>query len=273
VIQTVNLLLTGLFGLLFWPFRALAPIWSLIVFSFLTGILMVWIFGKVSSQDAIRAVRDRIRGNLMGIRLFGDNIGVLFRLQGRILRDTAVYLKFALVPLLIMLVPVLLILTQLNLRYSVRPLEPGEAVLVKATLRDPAAMLDGVALEVPDGLAVETPGVRLESLGEVSWRVRPSRQGRYEVSARAGESTVTKELLVGAAWRAVSPLRTASLVDGILHPGEPPIDSGSLFKSVEVRYERRELFVFGWGVDWLVVFCVMSIVAGFALRGVLGVEI
>jgi len=47
---------------------------------------MLWIFGKVSNQDAIHKVRDRIRGNLLGVRIFGDEIGIMFRLQGKILR-------------------------------------------------------------------------------------------------------------------------------------------------------------------------------------------
>jgi len=42
---------------------------------------MLWIFGKLSDQDTIHEIRDRIRGNLLGIRIFGDEIGTLFRLQ------------------------------------------------------------------------------------------------------------------------------------------------------------------------------------------------
>jgi hypothetical protein len=273
VIQILNTLLSGLFDLLFLPFRALPPIVSLMVFSVLAGVLMLWAFGKVSNQDSIRVVRDRIRGNLMGIRLFGDSISLLFRLQYRIFRDLTIYLKFALVPLLIMMIPLLLILTQLNLRYAKRSLEPGEIAMVKIQLRSPLAVRDGVTLEVPDGLTVETPGVRIEAQKEVAFRIRADREGRYAIVARAGEIIVEKEILVGGAWQAVSEKKTgANFFDQILYPGERVIPSSSPFRSVEVGYASRELNLLGFNLDWILTFLVVSIVAGFVFKGPLGVE-
>ena len=143
-------ILANLFDLLFLPFRGLGPLWALVVFSLLAGILMLWIFGKVSNQDAIRVIRDRIRANMMAIRLYGDDIGLLFCLMGRILRETVVYLKVALLPLLVMLIPVLAILVQLNLSFQARPLQRGEQVLVKVTVRDPATIAGGVSPEVAE---------------------------------------------------------------------------------------------------------------------------
>ena len=88
VVGILNSLLTRLFDALLWPFRGLHPIWALLAVSSVTGLVMLWIFGKVSDQEAVRAVRDKIRGNLIGVRLFGDDIRVMFRLQGTILRAT-----------------------------------------------------------------------------------------------------------------------------------------------------------------------------------------
>jgi len=270
----LNMAMTGLFDILFRPFRGIAPIWSLIIFSVLTGILMLWIFGKVSNQDKIRLVRDRVRGNLMAIRLFGDSPGVLFMLQWRILRDTAVYLKFALVPLLIMLVPVLLIIVQMNLRYAADPLEPGQAVMLKVTLSDNDAVDQGVTLETPAGVTAETPAVRINSLKEVAYRIRADLPGRHVIKLHCGEETIEKELLAGGPYQSVSTLRTgAGFFDKLLYPGEPPIAASSSFESIELQYGEREIRAFGFGVDWLIGFFIISVIAGFAFKGVLGVEI
>jgi uncharacterized membrane protein (DUF106 family) len=272
-VELINSGMTGLFDLLFLPFSRLAPLWSLTVFSVVTGILMLWIFGLVSNQEAIRTIRDRIRGNLIAVRLFGDDLGLLFRLQGRLLRDNVVFLKYALIPLLVMIVPVLVILIQLNLRFGARPLEPGEAVLVKVTLRDAAAIERGVSLEAPAGVAVETPGVRVPALREVAWRIRPEQPGRYRLSVRAGDEAVEKELRVGEGWGATSALRTGkTFFDVLLYPGEPPISSRAV-ESIEIKYKPLELELLGWSVNWLVFFFLLSILAGFAFRRVLGVEI
>jgi hypothetical protein len=264
---------TGLFDLLFYPFSRLAPLWGLTVFSILTGILMLWIFGKVSNQDAVRVIRDRIRGNLIGVRLFGDDIGLLFRLVGRLLRDNVVYLKYAVVPLLVMIIPVLLVLVQLNLRFGARPAAPGEPLVVKVTLRDASALDEGVDLEVPAGVALETPGVRIPALGEVAWRIRPQEPGRHRLVVRVGETSVDKELRVGGGWGPTSTRRTgAGFFDELLYPGEPPIRSAAV-ESIDIGYRPLELRLFSWPVDWLVFFFLLSIAAGFAFRRVLGVEI
>jgi hypothetical protein len=279
----LNGILTGLFDALFWPFLGLEPIWALIVISFVTGILMLWIFGKVSNQEAIRSVRDRIRGNLIGIRLFGDDLGILLRLQGRILRQTATYLGHSLVPVLVMLVPVVLILTQMNLRFSVRPLEPGEQAVVSVRLRDASPMRERIRLEVPDGIALETPGVRIddveEDLREVAWRIRAEEPGEFKLRVDVGGDTVEKELSVGGGWGAVSALRTGrNFWEVLLWPGERPIASSAKIESIKVTYASLPLNFLFWDVNamasgWLIFFFIASIVFGYAFRRVLGVEI
>jgi uncharacterized membrane protein (DUF106 family) len=279
----VNSILTGAFDLVLRPFGGLAPIWGLTAVSVATGVAMLWVFGKVSNQEAIRLVRDRIRGNLIAIRLFGDDLAILARLQGRILRHTLTYLRYSFVPMLVLLVPVLLILVQLNLRFAARPLRPGEPTLVKVQLHDGWSVEDPpVELEVPRGVRVETPGVRIPSLGEVAWRIRAEEPGVHRLVVRAGPEAVDKELVVassGSRWRTVSSVRTgASLLQVLLHPAEPPLSGDLRIESIEVRYPSLALRLFGWNLNafpsgWLAFFFVASIASGFALRRVLGVEI
>jgi hypothetical protein len=274
-VKILNIGLGKLFDLLVWPLRTLDPIWALLALSLLAGVMALWIFGKVSDQDRIRRVRDRIRGNVIGIRLFGDDIGLLFRLQGRILWDTLVYMRYALVPTLVLLVPFLLILTQANLRFSVRPLKPGEATVVKARFAEAPQPGSGApSLEVPDGLVVETPGVSTPGLAEVAWRVRAEAPGTYVATVRAGDERVAKQVVVGGVWGAVSPLRTGeSVLDMLLYPGETPIDGDSAVRAITVAYPELPITVLGWEVHWLIILFAGVIVFAFAFRGLLGVEI
>ena len=57
----------------------------------------------------------------------------------------------------------------------------------------------GTALRA-DGVAVEAPGLRIESLGEVAWRIRPDRAGKHLLTVRAGGETVQKDLIVGSGY-------------------------------------------------------------------------
>jgi hypothetical protein len=274
LVRTFNAAITGLFDLLFRPFLGLGPLWALTAVSVLAGVLLLWLFGKVSDQDTIRTVRDKVRGNLIAIRLFGDDLGLMFRLLGRLLRDNLIFMRYAFVPMLVLLVPVLVLLIQLDLRFGARPLEPGADALVKVTLRDPALVEQGVDLAVPEGVTIETPPVRIAALREIAWRIRAQRAGDYELVVRAGAAAVPKELRVGDGWGAVSARRTGGgLVDRLLHPGEPPLDGSSPVEAIEVTYAGLPLRAFGWSVDWLVFFFFVSLAAGFAFRRALGVEI
>ena len=141
----------------------------MLAISCLSGVAMVWIFGRTSDQQRIRHLRDQIRGNLIGVRLFQRDVGVILRLQRRIFGDTFRYMRLALVPMVVLLVPVLLIMTQLNLRFAVGPLAPGETVVVKAFVRDADVLGAPARIETAGGVNVETPAVRMPALGEVAW--------------------------------------------------------------------------------------------------------
>ena len=106
VVDLLNRALTPLFDILCWPFLAVAPIWAMTLISLVSGVAMVWIFGKVSDQTTIKRLRENIRGNLIGVRLFQSDIGVVVRLQRRIFGDTFRYMRYALVPMVVLLVPV-----------------------------------------------------------------------------------------------------------------------------------------------------------------------
>jgi len=269
-VKLINSVLTGLFDLFFRLFSS--PLWALTVFSVLTGVVMLWFFGRISNQAAIGTIRDRIRGDLIAIRLFGDDLGLMLRLQGQLLRDNAVFLKYALIPLLVMIVPFLFILAQLNLRYGASPLEPGATATVKVTLTDAAMIERGVTLEAPAGVTVETQGVRVAQLREVAWRIRAQQPGRHRLLVHVGDEPVEKELRVGEEWGSVSTLRGKSFFDLLLYPGEPPIRSDAV-ESIEITHEPLALALFGWSVNWIAFFILLSIIAGFALRRTLGVEI
>ena len=274
IVNLINVVLTPVFDVICWPFRPLPPTWALAAISLASGILLVWLFGKTSDQKRVQVIRDRIRGNLIGVRLFQHDIGVVLQLQGRIVRDTLRFMRLAVVPMLIMVVPVVLIMTQLNLRFAVRPLQAGEPVLVTALVRDAAALDRPIALDVPDGVTVDTPPVRIRSAREIAWRLRVARPGDYTLVVRVGGDTLEKQLVGGTGWGPVVQRRTGrGMLDTLLYPGEPPIAAGHSVEAVEIAYPPLDLRLLGIRVDWLVAFLVLSMVSGFAVKGVLGVEV
>jgi len=127
VAAIVNAVVSFLFRVVYTPLKWLGPFWSLFVISGLAGLLLVWIFGKVSNQDAITRTRNRLSAELIALRLFKDDLRVFFGIQAQVLAWTFKYLRYSLVPMLILMVPTIIILIQLNLHYGARPLRAGAA--------------------------------------------------------------------------------------------------------------------------------------------------
>lgn len=244
------------------------------VISLASGIAMVWVFGKVSDQTSIKTLREQIKGNLIGVRLFQSDLSVSMRLQRRIFTDTMRYMRHALIPMIILSVPVLLIMSQLNLRFAVLPATPGEQILVKAFVRDTQLLDRTVRLGTTPALTVETPGVRIPLTREVTWRVRAQRAGQHEITIHIGEQTLESHLIAGDRWGPVPTRRTGrGAIDTLLYPGAPPIPTNHNVEAVEIGYETLKLRIFGWTVHWLVAFLALSIVFGFAFKGLIGVEV
>ena len=55
-----------------------------VVISFLAGVFMIWLFGKVSNQGKIKSTRNRMSVELIGLRLFKDDLRVFFSIQWHI---------------------------------------------------------------------------------------------------------------------------------------------------------------------------------------------
>ena len=276
LVAVLNKVLTFLFAVVYEPLKWLGTFWSLVTISCLAGLLLVWVFGKVSNQEAIRRTRDRLSGELLGLRLFKDDLRVFFGIQFQVLVWTFRYLRHSLVPMLILMVPTILILIQLNYRYGLRPLRVGEQAVVKVRLRDATVLAQGteLTLTAPANLKIETDGVRIPELKEICWRVRGVSPGRFDLTVSGGQEKVTKQAAVGGRFEGVSSVRTGEgWLTSLLYPGESPLPSQSAFASIEILYPKLDIIMLGKHVSWLILFLVVSLVFGYAFKGVLGVQI
>jgi len=273
---TFNAVIGGLFGLAVLPFRAMNPWLAMIVVSVLTGLLMLAVFRWTSNQEGIRRAKEAIKAHLLELRLYKDSMAQQMRSQGRILRANGRYILHALRPMLVMIVPVMLILVQLNLWFGSRPLTAGETAILKVKLaagRSPLA--SDISVDAPAGIVVETPPLRIEEEREIDWRLRAAAPGAYDLTLKLGPDSFTKSVRVGGSRLApISNVRPgASLLDQIFNPGEKPLPRSLPVESVEVDHPERRLTLLGLRFHWLVAYFALSIVFGFALKGVFKVEI
>jgi hypothetical protein len=284
-VNFVNSLLRGLFDVLLLPFRGLPAIVGLVVISAVTAVIMLLIFKRTSNQEKIAAVKRCIHAGLFEIRLFNDDLRAILRAQREILWHNLRYMGLSLVPMLWMIIPLVLVIAQLQFQYGYAGLEPGDTSLLKIQLKDDwdrsSAMAGGgsrlkpaVSLEVPAGLRVETPPVWIPSQRELAWRIAAEEWGEYELTLKVGDEAYTKSASVAEGLALRSPLRMSpGLVNQILYPAEDALPAESPFESIELIYPGGDVDVLGWQIHWMIVFFVLSIAFAFAMRNWFGVTI
>jgi uncharacterized membrane protein (DUF106 family) len=164
----MNLLFSGfnaLFGFIFYPFENINPAWGMICISLVTGIIMLVIFRYTSNQQGIKKAKAKVGAYILEMRLFSHDLGKMLASLGKTLLANLFYLRYMIVPLILIIVPVMIVLIQLSYRYENRPLQTGEPVIVKAVLKPDFSVLETpVILQTPEDVLVETPALRISLL-------------------------------------------------------------------------------------------------------------
>jgi len=271
----INSALRVLFDGILFPARNWSPLLSLAILSLVIGIAMLVVFKYTSNQAGLADIKRRIHAGLFEIRLFNDDPIAIFKAQGEILRHNLSYLRLSLVPMLWMIVPLFLVIAQLQFHYGYDGLVPGQSTIVKVKLAGTAPEgRPDVSLEAPPGLRVETPGVWVPETNEVAWRIAAQDRGSYEIKLRVAGQDYSKSVQVSDAIVRRSPERFApSWWKEALFPAEAPLPRGGAVESIAIAYPEREIIsLFGYG-HWIIVFFVLSMVFAFALRNRVGVTI
>jgi hypothetical protein len=239
-----------------------------------TGVLLLVVFKYTSNQRAIKRVRDEINAHLLALRLFQDSVAVTLRAQGRILVGAGRLFVLALVPMLVMAVPVTLLLGQLALWYQARPLRVGEEAVITLKLNgDARSPWPAIHLQPTDAVHVEAGPVRVRSQREVCWNIQARCPGTHRLLFQVGDQTIAKELAVGDGFLRVSLLRPGWDWSAILlNPGEAPFRPGDLVQSVSIAYPERSSWTSGTD-SWLIYWFAAAMVAAFCFRGVLNVNV
>jgi hypothetical protein len=274
----INRALVAFFDLIVMPFRGL-PAWiGLTVISAVVSVAMLIAFGRVSDQDALDRIKRRITAGIYEIRLFKDDLRTIFASQFQIVRHTMTYFRLSMVPMLWIMVPIIVIIIQLQFQYGYASLQPGESTIVTLELTEEGAADidangDGIRLDAPSGVRVETPLVWIPSLREANWRIVADEPGEHELVILVGERTVTKSLRIAGGTVLRSPIRPSSFFGQIAYPAEPAVPRGSGIESIRVDYADADVNLIGIEMHWIIAFFILTMVFAFGLAKPLGVKI
>jgi hypothetical protein len=265
---------TQFFNFILKPFENGHAHAGLILVSIITGAVMLFLFKLTSNQQAMKEVKTRISAYFLEMRLYNEDISVVMASQRRILKANMGYMKLAMIPALVMIVPVILIMVQLNLRYAQVGFRPGDTAMVKVKAEEGVDVVrNRMTLKADRGIEKASPAVRIPSLSETDWKIKLTDTGVHDLTLETATGDVT--LPVYATSRLVPVygiFKKASFWETIFNPGAPRIPDEVPIETVEILYPEMS---FNWGfidLSWLWSFLIISMGFGVILKFLFGVE-
>jgi hypothetical protein len=250
-----------------------SPLAIVVVLSIVIGLLMIVLFGYTSNQKAIKVAKDQLKAHLLAVRLFQDQLHVVMGSYGRILRGTVRYLKLAFMPLLYVIIPITLLIVQLDPYLGSTGIPVNVPFLATVRVSNPDALND-VALELPTEIAMTAPAVHVPVAREIVWRLAASKEGAYELKVSEAGQSVTKTVHVSSELARVSPARLRGhFWDRMFSSTEFAIPDNSPIESITINYPERTIDIAGYEISWIWLFFILSMIAGFIFKELLGIQV
>jgi hypothetical protein len=236
------------------------------------GFVLLFIFKYTSNQRAIGRVRDNITANILAMKLFKDSLRVTLNAQAHLFGASLKLLRYSIIPLFAMVLPVSLLMGQMGLWYQSCPLRPGEEANVIMKLRGHGTTSANVNADLR-GAEVVTGPVRVMSKNEIYWRIRAVAPGYHKAVFKVDERKLEKELAVGEGYMRVSRKKPDyRFLEILIHPAEKPFPRDARVESIEITYPDRISWISGTDY-WLIYFFACSMVFALVIRPFIGVRI
>lgn len=286
--NALNGLLMTVFDAVLTPFELMGEELSLLLLSGIFGVVALVVFKHISSQKGIKNAKDKIKGHMIAIRIYQDDLVVVAKSVAKVLLRNLQYVTLNFGPFIPLAPLFVVVVAQTVVRYGFEPLPVMAVEEVEGLMSGRGTMLsvsfaadrrgDAAALDIdwPEGLRPTTPLVRNATDGVAFQEFVAVAPGEYDVVLKVdGAEPYTKRVVAGEPVRWLQPERVGDAMTAFLWPAEDMSPSGGPIEHVSFAYPESDL---GWlplsgplGVmTW---FVVASMVFAFAFIKPLGVQI
>jgi uncharacterized membrane protein (DUF106 family) len=274
-LMATNTALVSVFGSSFsW---LVSPLSIVIALSLIVGLLMVILFGYTSDQKAIGIAKDQLKAHLLAVRLYRDQIPVVMGSYGKILRGTGRYLKLAFKPLLYVIIPITLLIVQVDRYLGATPIPVSAPFLLTVhvpVVQSSSDALNDATLELPSEITMTAPPVHIPASNDVVWRLAGSRRGKYELKISVGDQSAEKVVCIGDGLSRISTVRMRGhFLERMFTSAEPRLSEDSPIELISINYPDRNVEIAGYGMNWIWLFFILSMIAGFIFKELLGIKI
>ena len=270
-----------LIDILFIPFARVHPAYTLAFATLLVTVLALLVYKFSSSQAGIKLAKEKIKAHFVEVWLYIDDPVLILKAQAGIFANGGKYLLYALVPLAIMFLPVMVFLINCEYRFHYRQFGEGEVFLFKAKVNNRVNdWINSVVLDLPPTMALDAPPLRIQGkddqgneFHEIDYRLKVLKAGIHEINIESGKD-VTRILVLAdnSSKFRLTPHYGKIFSENFWRPGYTQSRLGADIDSVEVNYAKADLDFFGWKTWWVWPFIILMFAFAFALKPIIKVE-
>jgi hypothetical protein len=274
LIASYNYFAGSILGALIASLSFLHPFLQLVTISALAGVILVWFWGLVSNQEAVKAIKNRIHSNLLESITFRHDIIVSLKAQCGMLYLAFLYFLRAVPPLLILLVPCVLLLAQMNRYFGYQPVSVNKPVIIGVMLADGNK-----------NIAVSADPAQLEVVGPLHdtkenryyFRLTSKTTGNIPFKLKKDGSS-TEQSMQLIASDSTRPLATSAKISNswltsLLYPAVEKLTSANDIKEVSINYQPSAWSLFGYKIPWIGLFFIVSFISGLLASRIFGIEV
>lgn len=246
--------------------------WSLALISILLGVILLLVYGRVSNQQKLAKTKRAVMGSILEALLFRHDVRIAARAQAGLFANGIRYFLCAVPPILILAIPTILVLAQLNMWYGVRGLNPGEEAIVSLKL-DSNENLYRISVTDAAGLKVSPP-VRVNSTNQLHLKVELEKPADAVLRLKVGDKDAALPIVAGDRMRRIGAIESQDWATTLLYPKSGALGGNvSAIQELAIAYPGRTFNITGFEAHWVIGFLIVSILAGLVAAKVFHVEI
>ena len=290
MIHKINYFITRIFDVILYPFGFINEFWGILFLSLLMSIVVLYIYKFVSSPNAIKDTKNKIKANILAIRIYKDFWKIILSSFFKSLYYVLKYFTLNFGPVLL-IIPILFpAFVQMDVRYGMRPFKVGEDIIVKAAFTTNPNELS-VALEGNDFLKSKMNPVFINAfidddengengedtektpIREVNWKVEALKDGVTDITIKVDGQEYKKKLVIGNSRDALSNKKmNKSSWEHFIYPSEKLLPENGAVENIYIQYPGKNISFAGITTHWLVYNLILVLIIVLALRKRFGVE-
>lgn len=281
MIHKINLFITKAFNIILTPFNGVNDFWPVLFLSIILSFIILYILKYISFPKKIVESKDKIKANIFAIRIYKDFWKVIVSSFFKSLFHTFRYFVFNLAPFLIIIPLLLPVFSQMEVRYGMRPFNPGESIVLKADLEKDYKGYS-ISLEENDFIKPKMRPVfinawmdeeKTKPVRVANWKLEAVKEGNTALGIRINDKVFYKDLMIGKSKLPLSNRKYMnSGFEHFFYPAEELIEENDLLRVIKISYPGKLIKFLGIKMHWIFWNLIIVMVIILAFRKRFGVE-